>query len=359
MNKKSIWVLLLTVTMALSLVACGGGSGSGGSGGDMPVLTIVNWADYGSDDPEFIAAFEEAYNCKVVHIYMMSEEDLLTRLRTSRPGEIDLALPNATILTAAIRDGLVKEIDVNRLENFDSLFSRFQTLPEIMMNGKHYAIPWVWGATAIGYNTDEITTPPTSMSILFDETYAGRITMRDDFNDAIMAAAIVTGQDPNNPTDMDLIRDTLLAQKPLNRTYWESGDEFSRLFAGGQIVVGMKWSGQAASMKQDGEPIGFVIPEDGAIGWIDKWVIAAGSENEELAYAFIDWMISKDFQYDFAAVGGVAPVNQKAAEAIDPEYAASAGMDEVSLNRLYFMEYRSDEVKREWNELWTEVKASR
>ena len=110
-------------------------------------------------------------------------------------------------------------------------------------------------------------------------------------------------------------------------------------------------------MKQAGEPIAFTVPEDGAIGWVDNWGIAANSNNKELAYKFIDAMISKDFQYSWASSGGPAPANQQAAEEIDPEYAASAGMDEESLNRLYFMEYRTDEVKNEWNELWTDVKA--
>jgi len=173
-----------------------------------------------------------------------------------------------------------------------------------------------------------------------------------------MAAAIVLGQDPNNPSDLDAIRDVLIAQKRLNRTYWETGDEFSRLFVGGQLAVAMMWSGQAASMRLDGEPIAFTVPEDGAIGWVDTWGIVSGTENEELAYAFVDWMISKDFQYNFAVGGGPSPVNQAAAEAIDPEFAAAAGMDEISLNRLFFMEYRSDDVKRAWSELWTEVKAS-
>ena len=83
------------------------------------------------------------------------------------------------------------------------------------------------------------------------------------------------------------------------------------------------WSGQSATMKQDGQPIGFVVPEDGAIGWVDNWAIAKSSENKELAYAFINYMIGKDVQYGWASKGGPSPANQEAADAIDPEYAAS------------------------------------
>ncbi|MBR0596497.1 ABC transporter substrate-binding protein [Sinanaerobacter chloroacetimidivorans] len=357
MRNKSFLSFILVMILVFSLTNCGGGNEKA-SDTEQATLNVVNWKDYGSDNSEFVAAFEEAYNCKIVNQYMSSEEDLLTKLRTSKPGEIDVCLPNCTILTAAIEEGLLKEIDPGKLKNFDVMFERFKTQKEVMKDGKYFAVPFVWGSTAIAYNTDEIKEPPTSMKALFDEKYAGKIAFRDDYNDAVMAAAIVTGQDPNNPTDLDAIKETLLAQKKLNRTYWKTGDEFSKLFAGGQITIGMMWSGQAASMKQEGQPISFVVPEDGAIGWVDNWGIVEGTENEDLAYAFIDWMISKDFQYSWAAGGGPAPVNQEAAEAINPDYAASAGMDENSLNRLFFMEYRSNEVKQQWNELWTEVKAT-
>ena len=145
-----------------------------------------------------------------------------------------------------------------------------------------------------------------------------KIAFRDDYNDAIMAAAIVLGQDPNNPSDLDAIKDLLIQQKKLNKTYWQTGDEFSKLFANKQVSVGLMWSGQSATMKQDGQPIGFVVPEDGAIGWVDNWAIAKSSENKELAYAFINYMIGKDVQYGWASKGGPSPANREAADAIDP-----------------------------------------
>lgn len=358
MKMKKFLALALALIMVMSLAACGG-SGDGEAEGEKTKLYVVNWKDYGSDDEEFIAQFEEAYNCEIVNTYMSSEEELLTKLRTSKAGEIDVCLPNCTILPAAIEEGLLAEIDTTKLENFEGMFERFKTQAECFgEDGNMYAVPFVWGSTAIAYNTEVFKEAPKSINVLFDEKYSGKIAYRDDYNDAVMAAAIALGQDPNNPSDLDAIKAKLLEQKPLNKTYWKTGDEFSKLFAGKQVDVGLMWSGQSAWMKQEGEPIGFVVPEDGGIGWVDNWAIPEGSQNKDLAYAFIDWMISKDFQHNWAVNGGPAPVNQAAAEAVDPEYAASAGMDEASLNRLYFMEYRTDEVKNAWNELWTEVKAN-
>ncbi|MFV0516284.1 MAG: PotD/PotF family extracellular solute-binding protein [Aminipila sp.] len=357
MKLKKFLVVGLAITMLFSLASCGNKSDDEDTAqGEKTKLYVVNWKDYGSDDESFITAFEKAYNCEIVNTYMSSEEELLTKLRTSKAGEIDVCLPNCTILPTAINEGLLAEIDTTKLLNFNGMFERFKTQKECFKGDKMYAVPFVWGSTAIAYNTDVIKEAPKSIKALFDDKYAGRIGFRDDYNDAVMAAAIALGQDPNNPDDLDAIKAKLIEQKSLNKTYWKTGDEFTKLFAGKQIDLGLMWSGQTASMKQEGEPIAFTVPEDGAIGWVDNWAIAEGSKNKELAYAFIDWMISKDFQYNWVENGGPAPVNKEAAELIDPQYAASAGIDEASLNRLYFMEYRTDEVKNTWNELWTEVK---
>ena len=81
------------------------------------------------------------------------------------------------------------------------------------------------------------------------------------------------------------------------------------------------WSGQSATMKNEGEPIGYVVPEDGAIGWVDNWGIPANSQNKDLAYKFIDFMLSegdRSVRLGSKQEGGPSPANQTAAEAIDP-----------------------------------------
>lgn len=354
MTKKSVIVLFLVLALGMCLVAGCGGTESD----DKPTkLYVVNWKDYATDDVDLVKDFEEANNCEIVNTFMSSEEDLLTRLRTAAPGEIDICLPNVSILTSAIDEGLLEEIDVGRMENFNELFERFKTQKECMKDGKYYAVPFVWGSTSIAYNTEMLPAAPDSMEIFWDEAYKGKLTFRDDYRDAIMVAAMVDGQDPNHPDDLEKIKELLMEQKALNKTYWETGNEFSTLFANRQVAVGLMWSGQAATMKLEGEPIGFTIPREGAVGWVDNWGISVNSKNKDLALKFIDYLISNDVQYKWASSGGPAPVNQKAAEALDPEYAAAACMDEASLNGLHFMEYISDSEKAQWSEIWTEVKA--
>lgn len=345
----------LVLVSMLTLAACS--TAAPAAPAAKATLVVVNWKDYGSDNPEAVKKFEEANNCTVVHEYMASEEELLTKIRTSAPGKYDVILPNAAVLPLAIKDGLLEEIDITRVSNFSKIYKKFVDLPESKKDGKFYALPWVWGSTAIAYNTKKVTDPVTSMAVLWDAKYKGHVGMRDDFNDAIMSAAIVLKQDPNNPSDLEAIKQKLIEQKPLNQTYWKTGDEWSKFFANEQIWIGLMWSGQAASMKKEGQPIGFVVPQDGAIGWVDNWAIVKGTKNKDLALKFIDYMISDEFQGNWVKSGGPAPVNSKVGDALDEAFKKDAGITEADLNRLYFISYHEESVKKAWNELWQEVKA--
>ena len=173
---------------------------------------------------------------------MASEEELLTKLRTQKGGKIDLVLPNASILPVAIEEGLVEPIDTEKLTNYEHIFERFKNLPENQKNNQIYAVPWVWGSTGIAYNTDMIKEKIDTVQVLWDPKYKGKIAFRDDYNDAVMTAAMALGQDPNNPSDLEAIKKKLIEQKSLNRTYWKTGDEFSKLFAGKQVAVALMWS---------------------------------------------------------------------------------------------------------------------
>ncbi|WML29649.1 ABC transporter substrate-binding protein [Neobacillus sp. OS1-32] len=355
MLKKSLGLIIIFILLIVSAFGCSSSKNSTDKG--KKGLVIVNWKDYGSDDPAVVKEFEKKYNVKITHQYMASEEELLTKLRTGGVGKIDLILPNASILPVAIKENLLEEIDTTKLSNYQYIFDQFKKLPENQKDNKVYAVPWVWGSTGLAYNSNEIKENVDTVNILWDKKYKGKIAFRDDFNDAVMTAALALGQNPNNPSDLNAIKKKLVEQKQLNRTYWKTGDEFSKLFAGKQITVGLMWSGQAAAMKKNGEPINYVIPKEGAIGWVDNWAIVKDSKNYDLAVKFIDYMLSKKFQEDWVKKGGPNPVNIEVTKNLDAEFVKQMGINEETIAKLHFISYHSDAEKKQWNEMWQEVKS--
>lgn len=328
--------------------------------GEPRVFRVLNWQGYGSDLPWVIEQFEQAHNVKVEHEYFSSLEEMLTKLRTS-PGAYDAVLPNISYLPAAIGENLVQPIDPARLSNWGQLAPRFQNLPEIRANGQVYGAPWTWGATAIAYNTEKITDPVTSINILWDPKYQGQVGWVDSAEDSMVLAAIAAGDPtPLQPTNMAAVQQKLEAAMPQIRTFWQTENEFNQLFQSGEITLGIFWSGSALNSIQTLKlPMKFIIPEEGAVGWIDTWAIPQGSQNVDLAHAWIDTMLSADFYVRWANEGGSAPVstNTAALEQLPADSFNRAVMGDPKVaERLQFLSAVPDATRQEWTRIWETAK---
>ena len=117
--------------------------------------------------------------------------------------------------------------------------------------------------TSIAYNTDVIKTTPDSIQALWDPAYAGHVGWRDDPVEAVAFGAIATGQDPNNPADLDKVKQKLLGLKPQLKTFWSSEDEWNKHLVGKDFEIATYWSGSAARSKKAFHlPVDFVVVEN-------------------------------------------------------------------------------------------------
>lgn len=322
-------------------------------------LHILNWQGYGSDEAWAIEQFEQMYQVEIVHDYFNSEDELLTKLRTS-PGVYDVVLPNIAYIPPAIADDLLQPIEVSQLEVWDNLPAAFQELPEILHEGEVYGVPWAWGATSLVYNTEVFPNGITSLNALWDPQYAGQVGFEDNYEDAVIFAALAAGIEPaNQPTDLEAVRAKLEELVPNVRALWQSEDEFNRLFSSGEITLGVYWSGSAARAKnQFNLPIAFVIPEEGAIGWTDAWSIPKDAPNVEMALKWIDFMSSPEFYVRWDSTAGApVPANPAVLEAM-PENSFSRTVfgDPAVSSKLAFITNTPADVREQWVELWQEVK---
>lgn len=359
-------VMLFTV---LLLVACTGmpiqpaATTSEPAAADQPAPTqlhVLNWQGYGSDEPWAIELFEERYNVEVVHDYFNSEDELLTKLRTS-PGTYDVVLPNIAYVPPAVADGLFQPIDVTQLAVWAELPDTFKELPELNHDGAVYGVPWAWGATSLVYNREVFPDGINSLNALWDPQYAGQVGFEDNYEDAVIFAALAAGIEPaNQPEDLDAIEAKLSELMPNVRALWQSEDEFNRLFSSGEITLGVYWSGSTARAQNAFElPVEFVIPEEGAIGWIDAWAIPTGAPNVEMALAWIEFMNSPEFYVEWdQRAGAPVPANPLVlAEMPEDSFTRTVFEDPTVADRLAFITNTPADVREQWVELWQEVKA--
>lgn len=329
--------------------------------GKQVTLRVLNWNGYGSDEKFALAEFGKKYNVKIEHDYINSEEELLTKLRTS-PATYDVLLPNVAYLKIAMDEGLVEPIDVTKMENWNTLLPRFKDLKEIRdASGNVFGVPWVWGATALVYNTKKFPNGIDSINALYDPANKGQVGIFDSFEDEIIFAGLALGyKNPYQPDDLNAVKAKLMDLMKNVKTLWSSEDEFNKLFANGDITLGIYWSGAAARAAKMGLPMAFVVPKEGAFGWIDTWAIAKDAPNKEIAYKWLDYMISKEFYITWNTTSGApAPTTQASMDALAQDSFNRAVMGNPDLiNRLVFAQTMSPQTRETWNQLWEEVKAS-
>src|SRR5690606_3534459 len=106
--------------------------------------------------------------------------------------------------------------------HFADLFPSLTSVNGADRDGQWF-IPVDWGNTSVLYRTDLVEVEEDSWLLLWDERYAGKLSMGTDVTDtAIIAALIIGAKDPYDMTDEEVakVKELLVKQKPLLRYYW-------------------------------------------------------------------------------------------------------------------------------------------
>lgn len=152
--------MLGAIITACTLVACGGKGGDkaatatadGGGGGEKSV-NVYNWSDYIAEDT--VPNFEKQTGIKVTYDVFDSNEVLETKLLAGASG-YDVVVPTLNFLGRQIQAGVFLPLDKSKIPNYANLDPEMMKKLESQDPGNKYAIPYMWGTTGIGYNSDKI-----------------------------------------------------------------------------------------------------------------------------------------------------------------------------------------------------------
>jgi spermidine/putrescine transport system substrate-binding protein len=259
-----------------------------------------------------------------------------------------------------VDQGLVREIDTSKLANWDKVPVAYQELGQI--DGKQYFLPWDWGFTSILYNTEQVE-EVTSWDVLFDEAYAGHISMWNDGPAAVSVSSYINGWDESNLTDEQLaqIEQDWIAQKPLNAFYWTA--EYVDLcpaIQDGTVWVAYAWQGCYATALAAGDPVAYANPEEGRNSWVGLYGISADTDSYELALEFLDLKLAETscgnavtlFYYGCANADVMAAIE-------DPVLIEAFGINDPSiLESTNFTPLVTEEQRDAWTGMWERVQAN-
>jgi spermidine/putrescine-binding protein len=349
--KARLLLILLLETFTLSC------------GKKTPTLNLLVWEGYA--DPSFVKAFEEQNHCKVSASYMGSSDELVAKLRGGSAGNYDVISPSSDVATMISEAGLGAPLDLSKLPAYEQLSPKLRAMPLVRVNGNVYGVPFMWGPNPLIYDSKAFPAPPQSWAALWDPKLKEKISVWDDLSTVYMAAQVLgyDKADPNHlynlsDAELDEVKNKLLALKPNIRKIWATGGELTNLFENHEVVAAMGWPLMTNQLRQANFPVGETIPKENTTGWIDHLMITAGSENKELAYKFLQYMVEAQTQKRVTDVTGYAPANPDAAKFMSAEQQKSLHLDNVDeyQKRIYF--WQNVPRRAKYNEIWNEVKAA-
>jgi len=333
------------MSASLLLTACGT-SQSGGSAepvqaqaalGEMEgSVSILAWPGYvedGSNDPtvDWVSAFEEKTGCMVTSKTYGTSDEAFSLMKT---GDYDVvaASGDASLRLVAAND--VAPVNTDLIPNYDGIYDFLKMQSWNSVDGVSYGIPHGYGANLLMYNTEVVTPAPTSWDVVFDKSsaYKGKVTAYDSPISIADAAVYLMAHQPElgieNPYALD---ETQLAaavalfkeQRVNIGEYWSDYLKEVQAFETGDTVVGTTWQVIRNSLAE-GTPAEVVLPEEGATGWSDTWMIAAKAKSPNCAYAWLDYIASPEANAQATEYFGEAPSNSGACDfTVNPDHCAS------------------------------------
>jgi spermidine/putrescine-binding protein len=348
--------LLITTALLLSALTLSCGKKT-------PTLNLLVWEGYA--DPSFVKAFEDENHCKVSASYMGSSDELVAKLRGGSAGNYDVISPSSDVATMISQASLAAPLDLSKLPGYQQLSPKLRDMPLVKANGSVYGVPFMWGPNPLIYDTSAFPKAPDTWASLWDPKLRNKISVWDDLSTVYMAAQVL-GYDKPDPShlynlsdeELDAVKNKLLALKPNIRKLWSTGGELTNLFENHEVVVAMGWPLMTNQLRAAKFPVGETIPKENTTGWIDHLMITSGSDNKDLAYKFLEYMIEAPTQKKVTDVTGYAPANAQAAQFMTLEQQKNLHLHNVDeyQKRIYF--WQNVPRRAKYNEIWNEVKAA-
>ena len=381
-RKKGILLsAVMLIFMLLPVLSFAGGSKEGASSAEeIKVPANVKIADSEGDlNSELVESGDllvYSYEETVTDFFLQKYKEKYPQVnvKTAVYGELDEAIAklrggfNADVLNPCVdyipllkKLKLIRPIETKYIPRWNDLMDYFKNIPELNAGeGKVWMVPSDAGLEGIMYNTEKIKTPPVSWNDLWNPEYKGHIAMQDYARNSIAIAALALGyDDPFHLSDDQLnkIQDYLIKQKPLLLKYYEGDEEVDSLFSEGEVWIALGWASDASSLSDEGTPVAFIPPKEGALSWICGYSVASGTKNVMAAHAMVNHYVRPELQEFEATDFEYFVPNKKVLDTLSQEEIEAVGLDKPEALEKAHVEIIPDNYDK-WLQVWETVKSS-
>lgn len=383
MAKKYAGLLLAAILVAGSFVSCSSSASDDDDETEAQTLTIsddeyysrfrgkditinvYNWGEYisdGSDEGtlDVNKEFTKLTGIKVNYTNYATNEELYAKLKGGG-ATYDIIIPSDYMISRMIGENIIQPLDFDNIPNFANIMENFRN-PEYDPDNA-YSVPYTWGTVGIIYDTTAVDIPEEEIDwdILWDEKYADHILMFDNPRDAFAIAEIKLGYSLNteDPRELKMCAEELKEQKKYVQAYVM--DEIFDKMGAGEAILAPYYAGDALTLMDDNEYLGFVIPKSGTNRFVDAMCIPSTSKQKEAAEMYINFMCEPDIAFATTEYIGYSTPNSAAFEMLDDEVkndGISYPDDEYLNNSTEIFRNLSDSANQNMQDLWTELKST-
>ncbi|MEM1484083.1 ABC transporter substrate-binding protein [Oscillospiraceae bacterium PP1C4] len=325
-------------------------------------INVHNWGEYisdGSDDSmNVISEFEELTGIKVNYTTFATNEELYARLK-SGGAAYDVVIPSDYTIARMIREDMLLPLDLSHIPNFKYVSKDFIN-PLYDLQGK-YSVPYTWGTVGVIYNKTMVDEEDLgSWNLLWNEKYLGEILMFSNPRDAFAISLTRLGysMNPQKESELREATEALKDQKLLVQAYVM--DEIFDKMLGGEAAVAPYYAGDAITMMDENEDLGYFVPAEGTNRFVDAAVIPKGAKNKECAEMFINFLLEPEVGAANAEYIGYSSPNDGALAQMDEEITSNevAYPPKEVIEKTEFFVELPPEMSLLMDRMWTEVLSS-
>jgi len=260
-------------------------------------LRVLTWPGYA--DPDLVKVFEQRTGSRVEVTFIDSDEVMWQKLSKNKAEDFDVFAVNTAELQRYIQAGLVVPVNTGAIPNIATQLPRFKDLraiPGLVHDKKVFAIPYTYAEMGLIYDRKQFKEPPTSIRALWDPRYRGKVLLYNGGTHNFSLAAQVLGD--TTPFRIDnkewpAAVEQLISLRRNAQGFYSQPEESVEMFkAGGTALMFANYGSQQVQLlKAAGLEIGYAMPKEGALAWLDCWAITRSNRNAKLAHAWIDYLL--------------------------------------------------------------------
>lgn len=265
---------------------------------ETPVLRVLAWPGYA--ETEVVQSFEKRHGVRVEVTVVTSDASLWQKV-SEHNTDFDVFAVNAAELQRYIASDFAQALNPEQIPNTHRQLSRFRDLegiPGLVHGRKTYGIPFTYSEMGLIYDRKQITVPPASLAALWDPRYRGKVIAYDaGSHNFSLAAQKLRLKSPFRITAAEWQRaaEQLIALRRNVLGFYTQPEESAQLFLRHKAALmfanyGMQ---QVHLLKAAGADIGYAIPREGALAWLDCWVITRSARDPALAHEWIDHLLGE------------------------------------------------------------------